>query len=328
VSIETVFAGATLNLTFMEHQHGHSQALNARAVRNRRALGIALVIVAGFAVVELAAGFLAGSLALLADAAHMVSDTASLGLAFFAAWLSTRPATPRRSFGFRRAEILAALFNGVALVAVSIWIFVAAVGRLGDPPDVPGAWILGVGVAGLAVNVVAAWVLARAGAESLNVRAALGHVLADALGSAGVILAGAVVLATGWDYADPLAALAIGVLVLAGAWQILRESVAILLEETPAGIDAEEVGQALAAAEGVVEVHDLHIWTITSGFPALSAHVLVAPGGDCHGVRAQLERLLHERFDLDHTTLQVEHAGTERLVDIGPSFRRRSPLRH
>jgi cobalt-zinc-cadmium efflux system protein len=141
-------------------------------------------------------------------------------------------------------------------------------------------------------------------------------------------VAGAVVLLTGWDYADPLAALAIAVLVLAGAWRILRESVAILLEETPAGIDAEEVGRALASADGVVEVHDLHIWTITSGFPALSAHVLVAPGGDCHGVRRDLERLLHERFELDHTTLQVEHVGSEQLVEIGPSFRRRSPLQH
>jgi cobalt-zinc-cadmium efflux system protein len=321
---ETVFGRATLNLTFMHHQHG----LEARALRNRRALGIALVLIAGFAAVEVVSGLLAGSLALLADAAHMVSDTASLGLAFFAAWLALRPATPRRSFGFRRAEILAALFNGVALVAVSIWIFVAAIGRLGDPPEVPGGWILAVGFAGLAVNIAAAWVLARAGAESLNVRAALGHVLADALGSAGVIVAGVVVLLTGWDYADPLAALAIAVLVLAGAWRILRESVAILLEETPAGIDAEEVGRALASAEGVVEVHDLHIWTITSGFPALSAHVLVAPGGDCHGVRRDLEQLLHERFDLQHTTLQVEHVGSERLIEIGPSFRRRSPLRH
>ena len=311
----------------MQQHYGHSHALDARAVRNRRALGIALGCVAGFTAVELAAGLLAGSLALLADAAHMVSDTASLGLAFFAAWLSTRPATPRRSFGFRRAEILAALFNGVALVAVSIWIFVAAVGRLGDPPDVPGGWILAVGVVGLAVNVVAAGVLARAGGESLNVRAALGHVLADLLGSVGVVLAGAVVLLTGWDYADPLAALAIGVLVLAGSWRILRESVTILLEETPAGMDAEEVGRALASADGVVEVHDLHIWTITSGFPALSAHVLVAPGDDCHAVRRDLERLLHERFGLGHTTLQVEHAGSERLVELGPSFRRRSPLR-
>jgi cobalt-zinc-cadmium efflux system protein len=324
---ETVFAQATLNLTFMERQHGHVHALDAQTSRSRAALGMALALIAGFTVVELAAGFLAGSLALLADAAHMVSDTASLGLAFFAAWLALRPATPRRSFGFRRAEILAALFNGVALVAVSIWIFVAAIGRLGDPPEVPGGWILVVGLVGLAVNVAAAWVLARAGAESLNVRAALAHVLADALGSAGVILAGAVVLLTGWDYADPVAALAIAVLVLVGAWRILRESVAILLEAAPPGIDAEEVGRALVAAEGVVEVHDLHIWTITSGFPALSAHVLVAPGGDCHGVRRDLERLLHERFDLHHTTLQVEHVGTESLVEIGPSYRRRSPLR-
>lgn len=297
-------------------------------MRNRRALGIALALTAGLAGVELVAGLLAGSLALLADAAHMVSDTASLGVAFFAAWLAMRPATPRRSFGFRRAEILAALFNGVALVAVAIWIFIAALGRLGDPPDVPGGWILVVGFVGLVVNVVAAWVLARAGSGSLNVRAALGHVLADLLGSVGVIVAGAVVLATGWNYADPLAALAIGLLVLVGSWRILRESLAILLEETPSGIDADEVGHALAAAEGVVEVHDLHIWTITSGFPALSAHVLVAPGGDCHGVRRDLERILHERFELDHTTLQVEHAGSERLVEIGPSFRRRAPLRH
>jgi cobalt-zinc-cadmium efflux system protein len=322
-----VFAEATLNLTFMHSQPGHVHALDARAARNRSTLAIALLLIGGFTVVEVGAGILAGSLALLADAAHMLSDTASLGLAFFAAWLSTRPATPRRSFGYRRAEILAALFNGIALVAVSIWIFVTAVGRLGDPPEVPGGWILAVGLVGLAVNAVVALVLARAGADSLNVRAALGHVLADLLGSVGVIAAGAVVLVTGWEYADPVAALAIGVLVLAGAWRILRESVEILLEETPAGIDAEEVGSALAAADGVVEVHDLHIWTITSGFPALSAHVLVTPGGDCHGVRVQLERLLHERFGLDHTTLQVEHAGSERLVDIGPSFRRRSPLR-
>ena len=324
-----VFAAATLNLTFMHAQPGHAgHAPGPRARRNRRALGVALALIGSFTVVELVAGILAGSLALLADAAHMLSDTGSLGLAFLAAWLASRPATPRRSFGSGRAEILAALVNGVALVAVSIWIFVAAVGRLDDPPAVPGGWVLAVGLAGLAVNAAAALVLARAGASSLNIRAALSHVLADLLGSVGVIVAGAVVLATGWHYADPLAALAIGVLVLASSWRILRESVGILLEETPAGIDAEEVGRALASAEGVVEVHDLHIWTITSGFPALAAHVLVVPGGDCHGVRRDLERLLHERFDLDHTTLQVEHADGEALVRIGPSFRRSSPLRH
>ena len=159
-------------------------------------------------------------------------------------------------------------------------------------------------------------------------QAALLHVLADLLGSVGVIVAGLVVVVTGWEYADPLVALAIGVLVLASSWRILRDSVSILLEETPAGIDPEEVGHALAGADGVVEVHDLHIWTITSGFPALAAHVLVVPGGDCHGVRRDLERLLHERFELEHTTLQVEHADGDRLVRIGPSFRRSSPLRN
>jgi cobalt-zinc-cadmium efflux system protein len=323
-----VFPRATLNLTFMQEQRGHAHGFEARARTDRRALGLALVLIAGFTVVEVVAGALAGSLALLADAAHMLSDTGSLGLAFFASWLAARPATPQRSFGFRRAEILAALANGVALVAVSIWIFVAAAGRLGDPPEVPGGWILAVGLAGLAVNVAAAWVLARAGTESLNVRAALTHVLADLLGSAGVIGAGLVVLLTGWDYADPIAAIAIGLLVLVSSWRILRESVAVLLEETPPGLDAAAVGRALASADGVVQVHDLHIWTITSGFPALSAHVLVTPGGDCHGVRRDLERLLHDRFALDHTTLQVEHAGAETLVDIGPTFRRESPLRH
>jgi cobalt-zinc-cadmium efflux system protein len=321
-----VFRSATLNVTFMPTQPGHTHAVSSR--RNRRALGTALLLIAGFMVVEVVAGLLSGSLALLADAAHMLSDAGGLALAYFAAWLASRPATPQRSFGSGRAEILAALANGVALVALSIWIFVAAVARLGDPPEVPGGWILLVGLAGLAINALAALVLVRAATQSgsVNVRAALRHVLADLLGSVGVIAAGLVVLATGWEYADPIAALAIGVLVLASSWRILRESVAILLEEAPAGIDAEEVGRTLAGAEGVVEVHDLHIWTITSGFPALAAHVLVAPGGDCHGVRRDLERLLHERFGLDHTTLQVEHAPGEQLVDIGPSFRRQSPL--
>jgi cobalt-zinc-cadmium efflux system protein len=323
-----VFSAATLNLTFMQAQRGHSHGIEARAAADRRALGSALVLIAGFLVVEVVAGLLAGSLAVLADAAHMLSDTGSLALAFLASWLAVRPATPQRSFGFRRAEILAALANGVVLAAVSIWIFVAAIGRLGDPPDVPGGWILAVGIVGLAVNAAAAWVLSRAGGESLNLRAALLHVLADLLGSVGVILAGLVVLTTGWEYADPVAAMAIGVLVLASSWRILRESVAILLEETPAGIDAVEVGHALAAVEGVVQVHDLHIWTITSGFPALAAHILVEPDADSRAVRLELEQVLHERFRIDHTTLQVEHGGSETLVEIGPTFRRRSPLGH
>ena len=285
-----------------EHAHGPSRSAGTHA------LAVALGLIVAFAVVEVVAGLAADSLALLADAGHMVGDAASLALALVAAWAAGRPATPQRSFGFRRAEILAALVNGVGLVVIATWIFVEAIDRLSDPPEPLGGWMLAVGAAGLAVNVAAARVMHGAGSDSLNVRAALRHVLADVLGSVGVIVAGVVVLATGWAYADPLVSLAIGLLVLVSSWSVLRDSVGILLEATPRGLDADAVGGAMAGVEGVREVHDLHIWTITSGFPALSAHVLVAPAADCHAIRAQLEELLRERFDLAHTTLQVEHA--------------------
>jgi cobalt-zinc-cadmium efflux system protein len=272
-----------------------------------RALAIALVLVLGFAGVEAGAGLLAGSLALLADAAHMLSDALALGLALFAAWLARRPATPERSFGWRRAEVLAALANALVLVALGVWIVWEAVGRLSDPPGVTGGWVLAAGVAGLLVNFAAARILHGAG-SGLNIRAAMLHVLADLASSAGVVVAGLVVLATGWAYADPVAAILIGLLVALSTAGVLRETVGVLLEGAPAGIDAREVGAAIASTDGVVGVHDLHLWTITSGFPALSAHVLVAAGADCHAIRRQLEVLLSERFDVTHTTLQVEHA--------------------
>ena len=280
--------------------HGHARS-------GARALALALVLVLGFAAVELVAGLLAGSLALLADAGHMLSDGFALALALFAAWLARRPATPERSFGWRRAEILAALANAVTLVVLGTWIVVEAVQRLGDAPAVEGGWVLAAGSAGLVVNLVAARLLHGAGG-GLNVRAALMHVLADLAASVGVIVAAVVLLLTGWNGADPLAGLLIGLLVLAGTVGILRESVGILLEGAPRGIDAREVGAAMKSAPGVVDVHDLHIWTITSGFPALSAHVLVEPKADCHAIRRELELLLEERFSLTHTTLQVEHA--------------------
>ena len=295
----------------MAHADAHDHGRRAGA----RALSIALALIVGFAVVEIVGGLVAGSLALLADAAHMVSDAGSLTLALFAAWLAGRPATHARSFGWRRAEILAALVNGIVLVLLAGWIAWEAIGRLGDPPDVKGGWVLVVGAAGLVVNLLAARVLHRSGSASLNVRAALLHVLADLLSSAGVVLAGLLVLVAGWELADPVISLVIALLVLLSAWGVLRDSVGILLEATPRGVDADAVGRAMAAYPGVVEVHDLHIWTITSGFPSLSAHVTVDAGADCHAIRHRLEVLLRDEFGLDHTTLQVEHAGG--LVQLG-----------
>ena len=294
----------------MGHDHDHAR------VESRRALATALLLTASYTVVEVVGGLYAESLALLADAVHMLSDNVALGLALFAAWLAAKPATPERTYGYKRAEVLAALVNGMLLVALAIWIFVEAVMRLRDPGDVLGGWMLAIALVGMAVNVAAGVVLARARSHSLNVEAAFRHVFADLLGSFGVAVAAVVILATGWVEADALVSIFIGLLVLASTWTILRDSTAILLESTPRGIDAGELGRRLASAPGVVEVHDLHVWTITSGFPALSAHVLVRPGEDCHGRRRELERLLHDEFGIEHTTLQVDHAGEGGLVEM------------
>jgi cobalt-zinc-cadmium efflux system protein len=298
------------------HIHDHGRQAS------RRALALALAITAAYTVIEVVGGFLIGSLALLADAVHMLSDNIALALALVAAWLAGRPATPVRTYGFKRAEVLVALANGVALVALAIGIFYAAVGRLDDPPDVVGGWMLAIALAGIAVNLAAASILHRA-RGGINVEAAFRHVLADLLGSFGVVAAAAVILGTGWLQADPIAGMLIAVLVLVSSWTILRDSTRILLEASPAGIDTSAVGERLARAPGVVEVHDLHIWTITSGFPALSAHVLVGRGEDCHARRQELETLLRTEFGIEHTTLQVEHASERGArVELGRLDRR------
>lgn len=286
------------------HEHQHAEGKG-----NRRALAVVLALTASFTVVEIIGGLLTGSLALLADAGHMLSDNLSLGIALFAAWLAGKPATPEKSFGYRRAEILAALANGMTLVAVSLWVFVEAYSRLREPADVLGGPMLAVAALGLLVNAVGAIVLYRSGGENLNVEGAMRHVLADALGSVGAMVAAAVIILTGWRYADPLISIAIGLLILGSSWKLLRDSTIILLEATPSNLKAEEVGHRMASADGVVEVHDLHIWTITSGFPALSAHVLVGRDEDCHARRRELEELLANEFDISHTTLQVDHVG-------------------
>jgi len=300
-----------------EGAHAHSHGPGTYRDADRRALLIAAALTAGFMVAEVAGGLLTGSLALLADAGHMLSDSVSLFLALGAVALAARPATAKRTFGYKRAEILAALVNGVLLVAVSAWIIVEAVGRIGDPPEILGGWMLGVAVVGLAVNLIAAWVLARSAGESLNVRAALRHVLADVAGSVGVILAAAVILLTGWELADPLVSIVISVLIAASAWTILRDSVDVLLEAAPRGIDTEEIGYAMARLDGVDQVHDLHVWEITSGMPMLSAHVLVGPDADCHAIRSELELLLRSEFEIGHTTLQVEHTSRQEPIQIG-----------
>ena len=275
---------------------------------SKRALAITLALTSAFLVVEVVAGLLTGSLALLADAAHMLSDSVSLGLALVAVWLAQRPATSQRTFGLKRAEILAALANGVALVAISIWIFVEAGQRLADGGDVEGGWMLGVAMAGLCVNAAAIAVLHRGGDDNINVAAAMRHVIADLLGSLGVVTAALIILVTGWEQADPIVSIVIGLLVLASSWTILRDTTRILLEGAPPGIDVEEVGKAMASMAGVVEVHDLHIWMITSGFPALAAHVLVTEEDDCHARRRELAAMLRDRFGIDHATLQMDHA--------------------
>ena len=296
----------------MEHGHDHRVGSG-----RSRALALALAITASFTVVEVVGGVLTGSLAVLADAVHMLSDNVSIALALVAVWLASKPATPERTFGYKRAEVLAALANGVTLVALAIWIFVESFRRLENPAEILGGWMLAIALVGIVVNVAAGAILYRARDNSLNVEAAFRHVFADLLGSFGVAAAAVVILATGWLQADALVSIFIGVLVLASSWSILRDATTILLEGAPKGIETREVGQRLAGAPGVVEVHDLHVWTITSGFPALSAHVLVGRGEDCHQRRRELELLLSDEFGLTHTTLQVDHVGEAGLVGLG-----------
>ena len=291
------------------HSHGAGGGHSHGAGANKGALWVVLALTLTYMFAQIAGGLLTGSLALLADAAHMASDNVALGLALFAFWLAERPPTPNRSFGYKRAEILAALFNGVTLVAVSIWIFYEAYERFRDPPEILGGWMMAVAVVGLLVNVAGALILMRSAGENLNMQGAFRHVLADLLGSVGVILAALVILLTGWFYADPIISVVIGVLVVLSSWRLLRDSVNILLEGSPPGIDARKVGERMVDVKGVDEVHDLHVWEITSGFPALAAHVLVGHDQNCHERRREIEKVLSGEFGIEHTTLQVDHVG-------------------
>jgi len=296
-----------------DHQHGHDHGVSAET--EIRPLAVALALIVAFMVADVALAFVADSLALLSDAAHMLIDAAALGMSVWAARLALRPAAGRMTFGFRRAEILAAQANGITLLLLGALITVEAVRRLNAPPDVDGAIVVGTAVVGAFVNVLALRQVARANRANLNVEGSYRHLLTDLYAFAGTAVAGAVIWATGFQQADAIASLAVAASMLWAGWPLVRRSGQVLLEAAPEGLSPDEITAVMRSHGGVTDVHDLHVWEISSGFPALSAHVLVGRGEDCHGIRRELEAVLHERFGIDHTTLQVEHTA-DRLLDI------------
>jgi cobalt-zinc-cadmium efflux system protein len=287
--------------------HAHHHHHHAPADASARRLAIALALLLGLMALEVVAGLLAQSLALLSDAAHMLTDAGALALALVALRLAARPAEGAMTYGLRRMEILSAQFNGATLLVLGLLIVYEGIRRLVTPPDVEGGVVLAVALVGVAVNLVATWVLHGADRRSLNVEGAFQHVLTDLVAFIATAVAGLVILLTGWHRADGVASLFIAAVMLRAAWGLLRESGRIFLEAAPRGVDVEAIGRAMVGVSGVQEVHDLHVWEVTSGFPALSAHVLVGHADDCHEARAALERLLHDDFAIEHTTLQVEH---------------------
>jgi cobalt-zinc-cadmium efflux system protein len=295
------------------HAHGHFHAVGAGA--DAGPLAAALGLIVAFMAVEVAAGVLAHSLALLSDAAHMFTDAGAIGFSLVAMRLAARPARGAMTFGLRRVEILSAQANGVTLLILAAFIAYDAVRRLFTAPQVHGGLMLAVALAGVLVNLAAAWTLARADRRSLNVQGSFQHVLTDLYGFIGTALAAGVILTTGFERADAIVSLLIAGLMIRSGGSLVKASARIFLEAAPEGLDPQEIGRALVAQAGVVEVHDLHVWEVTSGFPALSAHVLVAAAQDCHEARRDMQAMLRERFGLDHSTLQVDHAGGG-LLDI------------
>jgi cobalt-zinc-cadmium efflux system protein len=298
-----------------DHHHHHHHGVSADA--DQRKLAVALALIVGFMAVEVVAGIVYDSLALLSDAAHMLTDAVAIALALVAARLARRPAAGAMTYGLKRAEILSAQFNGATLLVMALFIVYEAVHRLVDPPVVEGTPLLVVALAGVVVNIAATYVLARADRRSMNVEGAYQHVLTDLAAFAFTALAGLVILLTGFDRADGLAALLVAAIMLRAAYGLLKASGRVFLEAAPPGTDVGAVGRAMASHPGVTEVHDLHVWEVTSGFVALSAHVMVGRDVDCHDARRGLERLLHDDFGLHHTTLQVDHEGGE-LLSIDP----------
>jgi len=301
-----------------EQSHaGHSHGI--REDSDAKRLWIALGLILGFMAVEVVVGILANSLAVLSDAAHMLTDAGALVMSLVVLRLVRRPAGGNLTFGLKRAEILSAQANGGTLLVLACLIVYEGIRRLITPLPAEGKAILIVAIAGIGVILVATWQLAKANRESMNIEGSFQHIFTDLAAFIFTAIAGVVILATGWTRADGIASLIIAGIMLRAAYSLLRDSGRVLLEAAPQGMDVEEIGQALVAHPHVESVHDLHIWQVSSDLPALSAHVLVHPGDDCHGIRRELERVLDERFGITHTTLQVDHAESERLLTIGGS---------
>jgi len=301
--------------------HGHEHAPRGAQGGARRALIVALALTAGFAVVEAIGGWMAGSLALLSDAGHMITDAAALGLALFADAVSRRPASSRASYGYGRAEVLAAFVNAIAMLAVVALIGIEAIRRLLEPSPVAGGTVTVIAAVGLAVNLVAAWVLSSAGGSSFNTRGALLHVMGDLLGSLAALVAGGVIMATGWMPIDPVLSLAVALLILRSTWQLLKQSTGVLMESVPRHLDFDAIGRSLAALPGVSDVHDLHIWNMSAEEVALSAHLSIARGDDWPALLAQARRVLASDYNIRHATLQptwpvASAAGDRRVIPV------------
>ena len=294
----------------MGHHHGHS--CTPHRARNKRRLAVVLVLTALYMVAEVVGGWFSGSLALLADAGHMFSDAAALGLSLFAAWIAERPPTPTLSYGYYRAEILAALANAATLIAISIFVFIEAAGRLLAPEPVAGPLMMAVAAGGLCVNVAGLAMLHAGKSDSLNIHGAWLHLLTDALGSVAALLAAALIWRFGWSWADPVASILIGILVIYSAWDLLKESIAILMQSAPRRLDVDAVRNCLASVSGVCGVHDLHVWTITSGMESLSAHIVLAQSDSADAALAAIRQAVHQQFGIDHITIQIERQGAER----------------
>jgi cobalt-zinc-cadmium efflux system protein len=303
------------------HEHGshagHAHAISENADAKR--LWIALSLIVGFMTVEVVVGILAHSLALLSDAAHMLTDAGALILSLVVIRLVRRPAAGNLTFGLKRTEILSAQANGATLLVLALLIVYEGIRRLVTPPPAEGKAILIVALAGIVVNLAATWQLARANRKSMNIEGSFQHILTDLAAFIFTAIAGAIILGTDWTRADGVASLIIAAIMLRAAYRLLRDSGRVLLEAAPEGVSVRQIGEALAAHPHVSSVHDLHVWQVSSDLPALSAHVLVPPGDDCHAIRRELERLLAERFKIEHTTLQVDHETDRHLLTVAPS---------